>query len=841
MRQIDFRSRTLSRENLIAAFSRIWAELGSLGMPCGSGDFLALGTGHLGADLNNAIDRADSAISTLAIILGKTSTGSRAEDFRTGSHDVWRLHAELDRLHARIAGLGQASIPNDMIGKGPLAFHRTGSASYVTTSGAFATAGDGVPRIGVPGPVVRRNLAKSSQDFTDTSAWVRNATYVLIAQGTHQGPDGRMTAHTITLTSGYSMAQDFTVVAGQTYVASWYAQKGTMATPCYSVQNLGDSSMIVADTSYAADINSSSLTRVSKTFTVPAGCTSIRVRPLSGSSSGGTIVMTAVQLDAGALTPYQATKADGSVDLSNPVSGSGIVLEGAGANYILNSGFEVDSNGDGVSDCWFQRIGFPENKASEAWSLVSDPAPYYGTKSQRAQLVRNANAGSCFIELKQEVTVTPGQVWTWGFKWRSIVASTGDFMDCEIQAFNGTTFLNNKVVRTTQGSFQSGWNKTAATHTIPENATKIYCLVRYYIGTPGGTGEIIVDAAQAEPSPFETSYIDNPSTTAPATRQSDQCALSIPGNELAKSHDLTASPWTKTANITRSKVGDLNLITIGGTPTSEYIEQVFAPTTQNVPVPGQARTIAITAKLPASGALNGSVLFRLLDQSGNQITATTINTSDLNTTDLKTFYVTGTAAADDTGLIVRLRGNSGTGGILIGSIRMVPGSFPGVEIRTEDAQIIPSGVVVDPAFSQNGSIEFDCVTIATQGRVVFGTSDNTLQVLHSSSTLNRLVFYRKADPANGIACFGPSTAFDGTKHRIRIEWGNYLLNGVRCMPQRLFFDGTKIAEIDMASLGSTKWCALDRLWISDGSAFATISGPPKLGTPALPAGAIPQT
>jgi len=110
--------------------------------------------------------------------------------------------------------------------------------------------------------------------------------------------------------NGYppSLAETVTVKANTSYVFSFYAKLGTVTEATYGIYNNNSSTNIVGPTSYYSQLNSSSLTRISVSFTTPTGCTSITVNPLYTNSSLGTITISSLQLELGTTaTGYQNT------------------------------------------------------------------------------------------------------------------------------------------------------------------------------------------------------------------------------------------------------------------------------------------------------------------------------------------------------------------------------------------------------------------------------------------------------------------------------------------------------------------------------------------------------
>ncbi len=184
-------------------------------------------------------------------------------------------------------------------------------------------------------------------------------------------------------------------------------------------------------------------------------------------------------------------------------------------------------------------------------------------------------------------------------------------------------------------------------------------------------------------------------------------------------------------------------------------------------------------------------------------------------------------------------GSSGTGTVLVESVRMVQGSNPGVVVQTGDTAIpAPTTPALDPAWQQNGSITgyFVLPTGANvaAGTVILGYVGGLLIAqLASTITLSRVT-------AGGTRTVTITlNAADNARHSFAASWGDYVTSGVRAMPLTLTVDATT-ATIDAAALyGDEEWSDLDasRL-VSGGTAFATLSSL-SLAYPTIPAGAIP--
>jgi hypothetical protein len=206
----------------------------------------------------------------------------------------------------------------------------TGSITTVTTTGGNLTAnsisnasnsivgtGSVVGNLVASGNAViqainlagNNNLLTYSQNFsTNGSGWQVPAS-VTVTIG-NIAPNGTSTANfcNVTSTSNYIASIGITVIPATTYTFSFYALAGTTTTPYYAVYNVSGSSYIVTSTNYYSQINSSTWTRITTTFTVPSGCTQIYVYMLNQGSSLGTISLWGAQLELGTTaSPYTPT------------------------------------------------------------------------------------------------------------------------------------------------------------------------------------------------------------------------------------------------------------------------------------------------------------------------------------------------------------------------------------------------------------------------------------------------------------------------------------------------------------------------------------------------------
>lgn len=163
-----------------------------------------------------------------------------------------------------------------------------------------------------------RNLLKYSQQF-DNAAWTK--TDCAIAANDTAAPDGTTTADKVTLTVGaaQSCVQSVTVAASTAYVFSIWVKLGTATALKYAIYNVSGSADIIAATSYGA---TTSWVRYAITFTTPAGCTSVSIRPVKDSAqdNGTTAWIWGAQLEIGSVarTYYPTRDKQLLMDYSRP-------------------------------------------------------------------------------------------------------------------------------------------------------------------------------------------------------------------------------------------------------------------------------------------------------------------------------------------------------------------------------------------------------------------------------------------------------------------------------------------------------------------------------------------
>jgi hypothetical protein len=138
----------------------------------------------------------------------------------------------------------------------------------------------------------RTNLATYSEEIGDAHWLSSNLTRVADSA---VSPAGTMTADSVT---GDYLYQSKTVAASAVYTFSYYAKLGTATQNQYAIYDETNSAFIIAQT-VATGVNASTWTRVTVTFTTPAGCTTARIYPMRVDT--GTVYLWGAQLEAGAF------------------------------------------------------------------------------------------------------------------------------------------------------------------------------------------------------------------------------------------------------------------------------------------------------------------------------------------------------------------------------------------------------------------------------------------------------------------------------------------------------------------------------------------------------------
>ena len=105
-----------------------------------------------------------------------------------------------------------------------------------------------------------------------------------------------------------ALGQTITVKPNTTYTFSFHAKSGTATTVTYGIYDKTNYANIVAPTSYYSQLNKTTFTRLSTTFTTNSTCTSITIYPLWSGTTTGTVTIFGTQLELGdTVSVYQST------------------------------------------------------------------------------------------------------------------------------------------------------------------------------------------------------------------------------------------------------------------------------------------------------------------------------------------------------------------------------------------------------------------------------------------------------------------------------------------------------------------------------------------------------
>lgn len=148
--------------------------------------------------------------------------------------------------------------------------------------------------------VCNQNIILYSEQL-DNAIWDKSE----ITVTTNQAADllGNSTLELLTTTSTSAQIMHYNggtyspVLPNTTYRFSFEVKRGTMTDMKYSVYDRSNSLNIISSTSYYA-LTSSTVQRVSFTFTTPANCSKVSVYPLRNSGVTGTAYIGRVQLES---------------------------------------------------------------------------------------------------------------------------------------------------------------------------------------------------------------------------------------------------------------------------------------------------------------------------------------------------------------------------------------------------------------------------------------------------------------------------------------------------------------------------------------------------------------
>lgn len=527
---------------------------------------------------------------------------------------------------------------------------------------------------------------------------------------------------------------------------------------------------------------------------------------------------------------------------------AGLVIEGATTNLCTSN--QATGTDTSAATTGFANVDTGPTLLTAGATIASDTAQYYqGSRSLKVTCSGGAtNEGFC----TDAISASANTVYTITMRVRPISTGGGG------QAFVRDYTNGVQTLQAISSLAANAWG--IVTMSITTGASPVTNLRIGMRETTTGVGvHWWVDAIQIEAKPFATSWVDG-------TRNADYAAVHLPQNYLKYSRDLTqTSAWTVagtgSAQPTRSGTtadgtASGNLWVIGNTDNT-----IIQSVTPDVRPSGSAWCAMVALRLPSASALSGSILLQIEDQDGNLLgTATTIATTDLSTTATRTFFAAirhdATGLSSDTGLRVKLKGNSGTGNVEIEAVGLVRGLFPGPIVQTRGSNIPrPQQGWQFPFFiRQNGYVEWKAVLppISTGFTyLLIGDADTSyLALARMTGSTTGQNYLRLDRRTNGglitVSDIDVGNVWDGGLHTFRIEWLNYTRSGTQYMLLRLYVDGAlKTSDTNRVTASITSWAAADdsphdTLWVSDGSVFSALRNL-TIGVPAWTAGDIPST
>jgi len=278
-----------------------------------------------------------------------------------------------------------------------------------------------------------RNLLKYTQQF-DNAAWTK--TDCAITANSVAAPDGTTTADTVTLTVGaaQSLVQSVTTTAATVYTFSIWVKLGTAADLKYAIYDVTNSADIVAATAYGA---TAEWVRYTKTFTTPAGCVSVSIRPVKDAAqdNGETAYLWGAQLELGSAARAYVPTTDKQLlmDYCRPRKNLLLPNQANACEDGTTTGFAKETTGDaitaeptGTTAAWQGSYSLKVVTANAASSegvylaLIRDikPGAAYttscylkGSGTVRINMAERTDADSA-VESNYSSTVTLTETWT---------------------------------------------------------------------------------------------------------------------------------------------------------------------------------------------------------------------------------------------------------------------------------------------------------------------------------------------------------------------------------------------------------------------------------------------
>lgn len=535
-------------------------------------------------------------------------------------------------------------------------------------------------------------------------------------------------------------------------------------------------------------------------------------------------------------------------------------------NYnSLNAGLIVESDSTNV-------LQYSEEHDNAYWGKSSVTVPTTNVTSPAltatADRIQNSALGGYVYA---NYTTTASSKWTFSVFAKQGTSGTNFILEIyNVSTATSLVFTNFTIT--------SNWQRFSVT-TPNAVASASNLEVRIYPQDSSAVANVDVWGSQLEALSYRSSYIQSPTfaSSSNSVRGMDTVYLDNPHNYIAYSSDFrkqtttqgTPGLWFLDSGCTISAtpvagphIVPLTASQITFAAAGDYMEQKIINSEQligltRVTLSGWLRNSSTTAR--------SSIIFRLNDRSGANIASSTITTYETWCRFSATFSISSGIQVDR----IRIEG-TGANSQYIWGIQLTSQSWNGdqqpecreVYTETQSAPILPDDAATDwPLWmTQNGFVQFDIRNNETSrpdqdGRLYFGGFSNL-----STEPSHPVVFRGSLEPSTGnqvrfsrlttidTAVWATNTNInihDGAFHTIRIEWTNYILNGVRTMRTSLSIDGNTVTS--NAGANDTAWTTPPKFVFIQGrnqiygtnhrcnAVYKNIV----MGVPTLPAGAIP--
>ncbi len=222
------------------------------------------------------------------------------------------------------------------------------ASTSVTITAAYGSSSvSGVLTVTPQVPISNPNLLSSPEQI-GASPWQTLGSLTL-SLNSAAAPDGTQHAtQAVSSGAGHALLQQASVIAGTTYTFSFFARNNGGSGASYSVYDNTHYTEIVAPASYFARINGTGYTRVSVTFTVPAGCSRVNVYPLRDGGLPVNVLLWGAKLEVGTAPTGYDNLGGGGGTLSLAIAPSSI-LSGNVAPGILTLSAAAPAGGTTVA------------------------------------------------------------------------------------------------------------------------------------------------------------------------------------------------------------------------------------------------------------------------------------------------------------------------------------------------------------------------------------------------------------------------------------------------------------------------------------------------------------